>query len=170
MEQARASTSHLSIDAVGSSSRSRRSPRTIATDRSNNRTHVDVSPGRCRQHGCVPAVAVASTSCDHRRRGIAAGRHRPSRMARRRDVCRDRRRSSRVADTRPTPGIARSTTLGHDTIEETRRQYLRHAQSVWEGCATSRHPPHKIFAAIEIIWLLVRTSERASDAHDRADS
>ena len=46
--------------------------------------------------------------------------------------------------------------LGHDTIEETRRQYLRHAQGVWE---TLRHqevqPPHKIFAAIEIIGLLV---------------
>jgi hypothetical protein len=51
-------------------------------------------------------------------------------------------------------------TLGHDTIEETRRQYLRHAQSVWE---TLRHqsvqPPQKIFAAIEIIGLLVN-SER----------
>jgi hypothetical protein len=46
--------------------------------------------------------------------------------------------------------------LGHDTIEETRRQYLRHAQGVWESL---RHqdvqPPHKIFAAIEIIGLLV---------------
>jgi hypothetical protein len=46
--------------------------------------------------------------------------------------------------------------LGHDTVEETRRQYLRHAQGVWE---TLRHqevqPPHKIFAAIEIIGLLV---------------
>jgi hypothetical protein len=51
-------------------------------------------------------------------------------------------------------------TLGHDAIEETRRQYLRHAQSVWEEL---RHqtiqPPHKIFAAIEIIGLLVN-SER----------
>ena len=50
--------------------------------------------------------------------------------------------------------------LGHDAIEETRRQYLRHAQSVWESL---RHQPaqptHKIFAAIEIIGLLVN-SER----------
>ena len=50
--------------------------------------------------------------------------------------------------------------LGHEAIEETRRQYLRHAQSVWENL---RHqpvqPPHKIFAAIEIIGLLVN-SER----------
>lgn len=50
--------------------------------------------------------------------------------------------------------------VGHDAIEETRRQYLRHAQGVWE---TLRHqetqPPHKIFAAIEIIGLLVN-SER----------
>ena len=48
--------------------------------------------------------------------------------------------------------------LGHDTVEETRREYLRHAQSVWD---TLRHqqvqPPHKIFAAIEIIGLLVNT-------------
>jgi hypothetical protein len=47
-------------------------------------------------------------------------------------------------------------TLGHDAIEETRRQYLRHAQSVWEGLRhQSVQPPHKIFAAIEIIGLLV---------------
>jgi hypothetical protein len=52
------------------------------------------------------------------------------------------------------------TSLGHDTIEETRRQYLRHAQSVWEELRhQSVQPPHKIFAAIEIIGLLVN-SER----------
>jgi hypothetical protein len=51
-------------------------------------------------------------------------------------------------------------TLGHDTIEETRRQYLRHAQCVWEELRhQSVQPPHKIFAAIEIIGLLVN-SER----------
>jgi hypothetical protein len=51
-------------------------------------------------------------------------------------------------------------TLGHDAIEETRRQYLRHAQSVWEGLRHQNvQPPHKIFAAIEIIGLLVN-SER----------
>jgi hypothetical protein len=51
-------------------------------------------------------------------------------------------------------------TLGHDAVEETRRQYLRHAQSVWEELRhQSVQPPHKIFAAIEIIGLLVN-SER----------
>jgi hypothetical protein len=51
-------------------------------------------------------------------------------------------------------------TLGHDAVEETRRQYLRHAQSVWEELRhQSIQPPHKIFAAIEIIGLLVN-SER----------
>lgn len=46
--------------------------------------------------------------------------------------------------------------LGHDTIEETRRQYLRHAQGVWEALRHQEvQPPHKIFAAIEIIGLLV---------------
>jgi hypothetical protein len=46
--------------------------------------------------------------------------------------------------------------LGQDTIEETRRQYLRHAQSVWENLRRQKvQPPHKIFAAIEIIGLLV---------------
>ena len=49
-------------------------------------------------------------------------------------------------------------TLGHDTIEETRRQYLRHAQSVWEELRhQSVQPTHKIFAAIEIIGLLVNS-------------
>jgi hypothetical protein len=46
--------------------------------------------------------------------------------------------------------------LGSDTIEETRRQYLRHAQGVWESLRRQKvQPPHKIFAAIEIIGLLV---------------
>src|SRR3972149_2486109 len=50
--------------------------------------------------------------------------------------------------------------LGHDAIEETRRQYLRHAQGVWESLRHQEgQPPHKIFAAIEIIGLLVN-SER----------
>jgi hypothetical protein len=51
-------------------------------------------------------------------------------------------------------------TLGADTIEETRRQYLRHAQSVWEDLRHQNvQPQHKILAAIEIIGLLVN-SER----------
>jgi len=46
--------------------------------------------------------------------------------------------------------------LGHDAIEETRRQYLRHAQSVWESLRHGEvQRPDKIFAAIEIIGLLV---------------
>jgi hypothetical protein len=48
--------------------------------------------------------------------------------------------------------------LGHETIEETRREYLRHAQNVWDNLRhQSVQPPHKIFAAIEIIGLLVNT-------------
>jgi hypothetical protein len=46
--------------------------------------------------------------------------------------------------------------LGQETVEETRNQYLRHAQGVWESLRrTKAQPPHKIFAAIEIIGLLV---------------
>jgi hypothetical protein len=45
--------------------------------------------------------------------------------------------------------------LGRDTLEESRRQYLRRAQSVWnELRSMPNHPPHKVFAAIEIISLL----------------
>jgi hypothetical protein len=51
-------------------------------------------------------------------------------------------------------------TLGSDAIEETRRQYLRHAQSVWEGLRHQNvQTQHKVLAAIEIIGLLVN-SER----------
>ena len=46
--------------------------------------------------------------------------------------------------------------LGHDAIEETRRQYLRRAQGVWESLRRQDvQPPHKVLAAIEIIGLLV---------------
>jgi hypothetical protein len=45
--------------------------------------------------------------------------------------------------------------LGPAALEETRRQYLRRAQSVWKDLRTEpNHPPHKVFAAIEIISLL----------------
>jgi hypothetical protein len=45
--------------------------------------------------------------------------------------------------------------LGGAALEESRRQYLRCAQSVWyELRHTPNHPPHKVFAAIEIISLL----------------
>jgi hypothetical protein len=46
--------------------------------------------------------------------------------------------------------------LGAQTVEESRRQYLRRAQSVWNSLRSQpNHPPHKTFAAIEIISLLV---------------
>src|SRR3990170_165127 len=45
--------------------------------------------------------------------------------------------------------------LGSDAVEESRRQYLRRAQSVWNALRDEpNHPPHKTFAAIEIISLL----------------
>jgi hypothetical protein len=45
--------------------------------------------------------------------------------------------------------------LGAEALEESRHQYLRRAQSVWNELRTQpNHPPHKIFAAIEIISLL----------------
>jgi hypothetical protein len=45
--------------------------------------------------------------------------------------------------------------LGTDALEESRQQYLRRAQSVWnELRVTPNHPPHKVFAAIEIISML----------------
>jgi hypothetical protein len=45
--------------------------------------------------------------------------------------------------------------LGETAIEESRQQYMRHAQSVWHSLrAEPNHPPHKVFAAIEINSLL----------------
>jgi hypothetical protein len=45
--------------------------------------------------------------------------------------------------------------LGATTLEESRMQYLRRAQSVWNELRLKpNHPPHKVFAAIEIISLL----------------
>jgi hypothetical protein len=45
--------------------------------------------------------------------------------------------------------------LGDTALEETRLQYLRHAQTVWHALRNEpNHPPHKVFAAIEIISLL----------------
>ena len=45
--------------------------------------------------------------------------------------------------------------LGHDALEESRVQYLRRAQSVWNDLRREpNHPPHKVFAAIEMISLL----------------
>lgn len=45
--------------------------------------------------------------------------------------------------------------LGPATVDESRQQYLRRARSVWESLRyLPNHPPHKLFAAIEIISLL----------------
>ena len=45
--------------------------------------------------------------------------------------------------------------LGEGAVEESRRQYLRRAQSVWDDLRHKpNHPPHKVFAAIEVISLL----------------
>ena len=47
------------------------------------------------------------------------------------------------------------TNWGRPSVDESRREYLRHAQNVWETlCHQPNHPPHKLFAAIEIISLL----------------
>jgi hypothetical protein len=45
--------------------------------------------------------------------------------------------------------------LGPNPLEESRQQYLRRAQHVWNELRHQpNHPPHKVFAAIEIISLL----------------
>jgi hypothetical protein len=45
--------------------------------------------------------------------------------------------------------------LGHQAVEESRSQYVRRAQSVWNALRHQpNHPPHKVFAAIEVISLL----------------
>jgi hypothetical protein len=45
--------------------------------------------------------------------------------------------------------------LGAETVEESRQQYLRCAQGVWHSLRFQpNHPPHKVFAAIEVISLL----------------
>ena len=45
--------------------------------------------------------------------------------------------------------------LGEPALEESREQYVRRAQTVWRTLRCEpNHPPHKVFAAIEIISLL----------------
>jgi hypothetical protein len=45
--------------------------------------------------------------------------------------------------------------LGGSTLEESRLQYLRRAQTVWNALRSdSDQPPQRIFAAIELISLL----------------
>jgi hypothetical protein len=45
--------------------------------------------------------------------------------------------------------------LGADTVEESRQQYVRRAQNVWHSLRYQpNHPPHRVFAAIEVISLL----------------
>jgi hypothetical protein len=52
--------------------------------------------------------------------------------------------------------------LGDTALEESRLQYMRRAQTVWYALRSEPdHPPHKVFAAIEIISLLA-TKARAS--------
>ena len=47
--------------------------------------------------------------------------------------------------------------LGVDSLEESRQQYMRQAQTVWHSLRNEpNHPPHKVFAAIEIISLLAK--------------
>ncbi len=50
--------------------------------------------------------------------------------------------------------------LGEATLEESRLQYMRHARSVWESLRDQpNHPPHKMFAAIEIISILAEEGD-----------
>jgi hypothetical protein len=45
--------------------------------------------------------------------------------------------------------------LGHRAVEESRLQYMRRAQCVWNNLRHEpNHPPHKVFAAIEVISIL----------------
>jgi hypothetical protein len=45
--------------------------------------------------------------------------------------------------------------LGPEAVEESRQQYLRFAQHVWHSLRCQpNHPPHRVFAAIEVISLL----------------
>jgi hypothetical protein len=45
--------------------------------------------------------------------------------------------------------------LGAQAVEESRLQYLRRAQNVWNTLRHQpNHPPHKVFAAIEVISML----------------
>ena len=75
-------------------------------------------------------------------------------MARRFDVRRDRRRSRRARLRRRCLATDRDE-LGEPALEESRQQYVRRAQTVWRTLRCEpNHPPHKVFAAIEIISLL----------------
>lgn len=45
--------------------------------------------------------------------------------------------------------------LGRETVEESRRQYLRHAKDTWAFLRQQPdQSPHKVFAAIEVISIL----------------
>ena len=49
--------------------------------------------------------------------------------------------------------------LGEHALEESRQQYVRRAKTVWKPLRCEpNHPPHKVFAAIEIISLLAGKS------------
>ena len=46
-------------------------------------------------------------------------------------------------------------TLGPETVQETRHQYLRYARSTWEFlCRQTMHQPERILAVLKIILLL----------------
>jgi hypothetical protein len=50
--------------------------------------------------------------------------------------------------------------LGDAALEESRQQYMRRAQSIWNALRSQPdHPPHKVFAAIEIISLLAKKAK-----------
>src|SRR5262245_57719701 len=50
--------------------------------------------------------------------------------------------------------------LGDEAVEETRQQYMRRAQTVWHALRSEpEQPPHKVFAAIEIISLLASRAQ-----------
>lgn len=50
--------------------------------------------------------------------------------------------------------------LGDAALEESRQQYMRRAQTIWNSLRNQpNHPPHKVFAAIEIISLLAKKNK-----------
>lgn len=50
--------------------------------------------------------------------------------------------------------------LGDAVLEESRLQYMRRAQTIWNSLRNQpNHPPHKVFAAIEVISLLAKKAK-----------
>ena len=90
----------------------------------------------------TPAAVDHGAPHPHRAdpRGDASGGDRAAGMARRPDVRGDRRRPGRAGGSRATPGNGRSRNSGAEAVEESRRQYLRHAQSVWNALRQQPDP------------------------------